>query len=65
MQALTASEPPADLLDVPEDALDLPVPDEDESLEDQEENLEQLLPRTVLSGDDLETRYEELDPDDE
>ncbi len=65
VQALTASEPPADLLDVPEDALDVPVPDEDESLEDEEENLEQLLPRTVLSGDDLETRYEEFDPDDE
>jgi hypothetical protein len=65
VHALTASEPPADLLDVSDDALDLPVPDGDKSLEDQEENLEQLLPRTVLGGHDLETRYEELDPGNE
>ncbi|MEX1009289.1 MAG: DUF4193 family protein [Acidimicrobiia bacterium] len=61
---LTETEPPADLLEIPEDGLELPQPDEVEEVEEVEEletTLEATLPRTVLAGHDLETRYEEFD----
>lgn len=61
---LTAAEPSADLLDVPEDDLELPVPEDDEQLETRAETGDELRGRTVLGGHDLETRHEELDPED-
>jgi hypothetical protein len=65
VRALTEREPPADLLDVPEDASDLPAPDDDAPIGDHDRDLEQALPRTVLGGDGVETRFEDLDSTEE
>lgn len=61
---LTAAEPSADLLDVSEDDLELPVPEDDQLLETRAEIGDERRGRTALGGPDLETRHEELDPED-
>lgn len=58
---LTELESPADLLESPEDGLELAQPDEVEEAQELETTLEAVLRRTVLGGQDLETRYEEFD----
>jgi hypothetical protein len=61
VRALTASEPPADELDVTYSTLELPEPDEAEPGE-REPNLDTGLNRTVLHQD-LEARFESFDED--
>jgi hypothetical protein len=64
---LTEAEPPADVLDMPEDGLELPRPDTAEEVEgmtELESQIEAALTRTFLAGHDLETRFEQFDPED-